>query len=786
MLSTNTICFEGICRIYRNSVVQHIRNTLKHKYSDDWVARLKVPFKKEWDQIQHDAEIRRQTGEMVGQLVDEFDILSVNHFYNLFELYFDDLFPNTQSMPQEDNRQTRQAILGWARTIKNLRDPATGHPGEVDLDVQDALAMLDSARRILGHIDPIKAQRLGKLWDEVRMGPSPLATDSMEDQRIVEGSTLPSRESIAPRFVGRQSELADLTTWFRDPHSRVWLLAGDGGKGKTAIAYQFAVATRNEPPPELEIVIWLSAKARRFVSGQSLDIEAPDFWDLDSSLGCVLRAYGASDFSENDTETKAEECLEYLSQLPALIILDDVDSLEGQNVEAMNFFIERSHATKSKVLLTSRRVPFGMEPRVTQVTGFESASEDGIAFIDSRIKLYELDPGQFPRAVKIRILEACDGSPLFVEDLLRLCMVGETPGSAIDLWKAQQGGKARQYALQREFDMLSDLAKNVLLTCALFPGPVSLPEIEVTAEIAKDRCHSAIQELHKLFLLPRPSFTEEAPRFALNSNTRQLVREVYGGTDSAKRISSLIKVIIGEAEATPAHRRQIGQHIRQAISFVKLGRHSDAETTLLHAIDLYSENADLYGTLGWVYKSWQPQIRYTDALKRFARAAELKSPKEDAYRHWSEMLRGRAEWTSAAEAAEKGLKILGSSEELAYAAGLSRSQLAKDLYQQAQYGRAEQEANKAEVHLKAALLDLDEVENGKFILHNRIHRAMVINYERLVLIRKSQQDLGGEGHFLRLLARSLNRWINEHPGDVYASSEMQRLVHVFPSLDQHL
>ena len=95
------------------------------------------------------------------------------------------------------------------------------------------------------------------------------------------------------------------------------------------------------------------------------------------------------------------------------------------------------------------------------------------------------------------------------------------------------------------------------------------------------------------------------------------------------------------------------------------------------------------------------------------------------------MLRGRAEWTSAAEAAEQGLKILGSSEELAYAAGLSRSQLAKDLYQQAQYGRAEQEANKAEVHLKAALLDLDEVENGKYILHNRIHRAIVVNYERL-------------------------------------------------------
>ena len=516
--------------------------------------------------------------------------------------------------------------------------------------------MLDASRRILECIDPSAAERVGKLWNDLRQGELTFMTEDIGNERVVETSTLPSRESIAPRFVGRQSELAKLNEWYNDPYSRVWMLAGDGGKGKTAIAYEFAVAIKNRSPIDLEIVIWLSAKARRFESGRSFEIESPDFWDLDSVLDCVLRAYGAIDFVEQDTQARIEQCVEYLKLLPALVILDDVDSLEGENDDAINFFTERVHGTPSKVLLTSRRIPFGMGSRSTQVTGFGTASEEGIKFIDSRIDMYELDPGQFNRSVKSRILKACDGSPLFVQDLLRLCVVGETPNSAIKLWTERQGEPARKYALQREFEMLSDLAKRVLLTCAL------------------------------------------------------------------------------------------------------------------------------YGSLGWVYKSWHPQRRYTDARSRFTRAAELRSSREDTYWHWAQMELGQSEWTSAAEAAERGLATFDSSERLSYLTGLARSRLAKDLYQQAHFGRAKQEALHAEAHLKAALLDMNDLESGQFDFHSQVHRAKVINYEHLVRISQSEQDGRGETQYIRLLGHSLALWRSEHPDDPNTISESQRLENRFPSL----
>ena len=50
-------------------------------------------------------------------------LLGVNHFYNLFESYFDDLFTGTKILSENDRKQSKQALLRWAKIIKNLRDP---------------------------------------------------------------------------------------------------------------------------------------------------------------------------------------------------------------------------------------------------------------------------------------------------------------------------------------------------------------------------------------------------------------------------------------------------------------------------------------------------------------------------------------------------------------------------------------------------------------------------------------------------------------------------------------
>lgn len=779
-ISTNTICFEGICRVYRNAVVDHICVTLSAKYPDEWPEKVRQPFIKEWETIRKNAESARNKGLVSEPLKDPEDLLGVNHFYNLFNDHFDDLFPNLGDMPENDRKGLRKNILDWARLIKEVRDPTLGHPAEVDLTPREGADLLSAAANILQRIDPDAAQKVERLWLSVVSNVSEVGIDPVQPAKVVEASTLPARETVVPRFIGRQTELEELGVWFKDPFARAWFLAGDGGKGKTAIAYQFAVSVLEEPPLDLEAIIWLSAKARRFVQGQSVDIEVPDFTDLNSALDGVLRVYGSPDFEGKDLQDKKQECREYLSALPVLIVLDDVDSLEDDNLrDTMSYFLNRTPSVK--ILLTTRRVPLGMEH--TQVKGFETASDEGIRFIDSRIEMYGLETTQFPALTKNDILEACDGSPLFIQDLLRLCITGEPVRTAIARWRRDSGEDARRYALEREFEMLSDAAKKVLLSCALYEGPVSVDEIRVASYISDMDCDRAIQELQSLFLIPRPRLIEDDPRFSLNVNTRQLVLDVLGESDLAGRIRSAIQQITGQSPTTPAHRRSVGPYIRHAVSQVKLNRHAEAEKTLLEALVTHPENADLHGMLGWVYKSCS---RYTDARTRFLRAADLKCSHEETYRHWGDMEANQKEWSSAAAAAERGLAIIGKSQRLSFLAGFARSRVAQDLLQQAQYGRAEQEADKAESHLKNAFVELDDLKQGDYQFQSKAHRAMVINYEHRVRIRQRQQDGRGESLFLRLMARALDRWRNEHPDDSYASSERQRLLYWFPSLDDYL
>ena len=608
---------------------------------------------------------------------------------------------------------------------------------------------------------------------------------SADSHKIIESSTLPPRESVAPMFVGRENEIGELHTWINDPRSHTWLLAGDGGKGKTSIAYQFADSVAQSAMAAFDILIWMSAKARRFESGVPVDIESPDFWDLESGLTWVLRAYGALGIDEMDVRQKEQECLTYLVNLPALIILDDVDSLEGNNIDAMTFFIHRTQMTQSKVLLTSRRIPFGMEPMTTTVKGFEVGADDGIDFVNSRLAMYGLDSAQFSKRTKDDIVGACDGSPLFIQDLLRLItVIGEPPRNAINEWRERRGETARQYALGREFEKLSDAAKRVLLSCALYHSPISLEEIVVVTNMAREECRNATEELRSLFLLPAPYIIEDVPRFKLNINTSRLVLEVEGATDRAQRIRNSIAAISQDAQLTPKNRRIIGQYIRQAVSLVKLDKHFEAESTLQEALIQEPEHPDLHGSLGWIYKSWKPQARYTDARIHFVRAAALRSSNEDMYRHWWELEDRQDEWTAAANAAEKGLEALPSSRRLAYMAGRARSRLAQDLYMQSQYGKARQEAERAESYLDNTLVEIEEIRQGEYQLHGQILRARTINYVHLIRLARNDQDAGGENRYLRLLGSSLRRWEHEHPDDPSMPSERDRCFYLFPELKQ--
>ena len=117
MSSNSQVCHEGIQGVYRNSVVRHLRCVLKEAYPEDWRQRLFDSFKQEEiDVVRKNAELRRTTGELGAPLTDDFDLLSVNHFRNLFDKYFDLLFPFPASLKTSAKRVVTRSLDGLRKS----------------------------------------------------------------------------------------------------------------------------------------------------------------------------------------------------------------------------------------------------------------------------------------------------------------------------------------------------------------------------------------------------------------------------------------------------------------------------------------------------------------------------------------------------------------------------------------------------------------------------------------------------------------------------------------------
>jgi hypothetical protein len=259
-------------------------------------------------------------------------------------------------------------------------------------------------------------------------------------------NNLPPKEAIVAHFVGRQQQLASLEQWLIDPDSRKWALTGDGGKGKTAIAYRFAESVVLAAASNIVTnVIWMSAKRRRYVEGRAVPVAQPDFATLENALDFLLQYFNDANLSGLVAEKRAR-VRDWLTTFPSLLIADDLDSIQVADEDAAEFFLDDILRTRSKVLLTSRRHYPGMGLRETEVTGLQGP--EATDYIQAKAAEFGVNVDRFSNSID-KIREVTDGSPLYIEDLLRLCRVTGV-GEAIHQWARRRGDPARAYALERE------------------------------------------------------------------------------------------------------------------------------------------------------------------------------------------------------------------------------------------------------------------------------------------------------------------------------------------------
>jgi hypothetical protein len=572
--------------------------------------------------------------------------------------------------------------------------------------------------------------------------------------------TLPPRDTVVVDFVGRGPELEQLRSWLADKASRRHILVGEGGLGKTALAYELASEVKLSAPEPFRAVFWLSAKKRRFVDGETLAIASPDFSSLDAAVERLLRSYG---MSPGMTAAESQELLlKALNDSPALLIVDDVDSLEGEDEPAIEFFTYQAPHTRSKVLMTSRRMILGMGSSTTQVKGLDEA--DCHKFAESQCVRASIDPGILKPDLLREIFVATSGSPLYIEDLIRFFCVSASPADAISNWKARAGDLAREYALGREFEKLTSRARAVLLAACLSPGAISHTELRSISNVEADALESALAELYRLFLVPKPSLKGGEASFNVNLNTKALVDRVAQSKypDLYRAVKSAYDVLRG---AAPDTRGAHGSAIRRAYFFVKNREYAKAESIILGRLSQFPDTPQLLGYLGWVYKAWEP-ARVTDARERFSRAYQLKWSDPEMYRHWCDMEGRLNEWTLAAKAAENGLSCAPKEVSLLLLAASAHNRLGRQFRGGLMPDKASREFRRAVVQLEEALALEQYGGDPRKSRRPEIFMGLVMNLEALGELEEAR--------------RRLNQWFKEFPYDEHQRALWQRLFAVGP------
>lgn len=325
-------------------------------------------------------------------------------------------------------------------------------------------------------------------------------------------SNLGARDESFIEFVGREAYLASLWSWFFDKFSAVRLLAGVGGVGKTTLAREFSEQVARAAPFGFQKVIWLSAKRQTYtaISGRYVAASRVDFENVDGLLRqiCLELAYTTDEVPEDASrDALLDATVRALTVMPALVVVDDVDSLEPEQQQDMFHALiasfsqtVRGSQVGSRALLTAR-LDLGAAPgQVIRVKGLEQ--EEFLEFV--RISCTALDlPESTVNAIEKRLprfLKISEGSPTFASSILRLIALGENIDKAMMKWEKSDGEEVRRFAFERELEQLTDAARAVLYALCVL-GESTLIELSVVLTRSEQQVRDNLAELRRYHLV---------------------------------------------------------------------------------------------------------------------------------------------------------------------------------------------------------------------------------------------------------------------------------------------
>ncbi|HGF4928779.1 TPA: RNA-binding domain-containing protein [Vibrio parahaemolyticus] len=405
---------------------------------------------------------------------------------------------------------------------------------------------------------------------------------------------LPDKNLICSNFIGRNESLSKLWEWLADDLEYTKILSGDGGKGKTSIAYEFCRTFVKSAPLGYERVVWLSVKQKQFsgIHNEFYDLSESDFTDSISFLKCLGEncAQDVIEYESLSLKQIKRDLSTALEIFPTLYVVDDIDSLDEDEQRKVVDSCRQLGSDNVRFLITTRK-KFGYSSDLCiDVEGLPLSDFD--SYVDSLIEKYSLS--SINSKDKKSLHTASDGSPLLSASILRLFRLGIPLQKAITEWKGAAGEDARHAALLREINSLTQESKRLLLTIFYFKN-CSFTELKQASGLERLKLADCLEELQSLFLVNEPKIIDSEQRFSISNTTSLIVSEISKEMAfDHKKLKDVVKNMkAGPVAKKSGNRRKVGLAINQAVALLKDGRIPEALETVENELRGMKENPDL-------------------------------------------------------------------------------------------------------------------------------------------------------------------------------------------------
>ncbi|TSK07491.1 MAG: hypothetical protein FPO08_12905 [Geobacter sp.] len=274
---------------------------------------------------------------------------------------------------------------------------------------------------------------------------------------------LPDKNLICPSFIGRENILKELWEWLGDDFAYSKVLAGDGGEGKTSIAYEFARQVSRVSPCGFKSILWLTAKEKQFYgfNNQYRPMPQTDYQDVESLLQqiCLNLGFLPEEVEGVDLTKLKRFCKEGLKITPSFVVVDDIDSTDQDEQKRLLETALQISDQNSRFLLTARSNLSYSSDLAINVPGLDK--EDFKTFVSDFCQKVKVAIPKGADVEKLRL--ATDGSPLLTESIIRLIHNGYSFEKAIKDWEKKAGKDARNFVLKKEVERLSPEQKEFCL-----------------------------------------------------------------------------------------------------------------------------------------------------------------------------------------------------------------------------------------------------------------------------------------------------------------------------------